>query len=1085
MSTRDRVGDAPDGNSNGHLTGSAQSQSHESTRCPVALAAANAACPPPTYHQIPDAAEELLGLTSHCLSPPLHPFTNFRFKCWVCNYRCDRLSDFKKHLVKHPVLANEKLAMLSLWRCRCPGVKGLKCMRGTLSCKSCEALRPLANAIPLPLQPNPQCDPVAQHNAASLREQYLSKWDPDTDNLRNGIDALFRAQGHIRIFPSISQQSLREVAETLVKLASYTDTEIGFLLLISLPALLLSWRATRRGRDISKIIKERIEALWTNPPSSLVPTPESSRGPPPRSTPASRLTLVERMVRKGLRGKAMKLLTSSGIAAVGNDTAQKFRNKFYDGEPDPKEDDPSPQWTTQLTRETVQEALQKSPRGSAAGPSGWTTDLMLSMTRIPGLEDEVLEAIRKTLISVDKWPRSFNDGRGIPANKGTDDIRPIVIPEAFRRLLARCSLISHKDTISNTFCKFHQFGVGCKCGNEVAVHSLRRVTKKDLIGIKLDCHNAFNSATRTALKEGNAKRLPVLSPIFHSTYKGSQRIYLGNEKHFSISRGGMQGDPIMPPTFAAAIAAVDEKLEPLKLPARIFFLDDAFLLATMDAFLPALAIVIETLRELGIELTFNGKNKGVLYSDTPINYDPDHQYAAVASKFVVKSWGELEFLGTPIGTAEFNRNFVNEVINEVEKDIKLLRDLHPQIAYQLLRDCASISRINHIMRTVDPSEIEQELYRFDEIMARALEEILGGPLTSTALAQARLPISKGGLGLRSAAEHCNAAFVASASYANERIETFNPGLRLEEDTALLRCVSYLKLTNIEIPEKCTQRHISRNITALKIEELLATIDLQDKARFLSASASESFSWLVAAPNKANGADLEGSQFTIYLRFYLGLTVYQQDGPCPACGEQGTDSLGHHAVMCAAGPERTRRHNYIRDTYADFAKKAGMGPLTEVQIPAQENSSIKLDVVQMNAFPSPIAVDIGVTDPRRSDYCEPASRIVGYSADAYAQVKIDLEEDPCARKGWRFFPLVVETLGKWNTTSVTTIANLAQLLARRTGAPLKPTIRGMMTQLGLALVKGIANQLLSHDTSLGVYPSQPLDVFPSMGQSQDN
>ena len=65
-------------------------------------------------------------------------------------------------------------------------------------------------------------------------------------------------------------------------------------------------------------------------------------------------------------------------------------------------------------------------------------------------------------------------------------------------------------------------------------------------------------------------------------------------------------------------------------------------------------------------------------------------------------------------------------------------------------------------RTCKTGHILSALKRFDRIQKCALEEIIGSPLSSVAVAQASLPVSKSGLGLRKASLHSRAAYLSSS-----------------------------------------------------------------------------------------------------------------------------------------------------------------------------------------------------------------------------------------------------------------------------------------------------------------------------------
>ena len=67
----------------------------------------------------------------------------------------------------------------------------------------------------------------------------------------------------------------------------------------------------------------------------------------------------------------------------------------------------------------------------------------------------------------------------------------------------------------------------------------------------------------------------------------------------------------------------------------------------------------------------------------------------------------------------------------------------------------------YTLRTIDPTPHQTLWKEVDIITREALNCILGVPLGNTQWEQAQLPVSLGGLGLRSAEEHAPAAFAKS------------------------------------------------------------------------------------------------------------------------------------------------------------------------------------------------------------------------------------------------------------------------------------------------------------------------------------
>ena len=103
--------------------------------------------------------------------------------------------------------------------------------------------------------------------------------------------------------------------------------------------------------------------------------------------------------------------------------------------------------------------------------------------------------------------------------------------------------------------------------------------------------------------------------------------------------------------------------------------------------------------------------------------------------------------------------------------------------------------------------------------------------------------------------------------------------------------------------------------------------MRERARLASVALPHAGDWLVVAPLAALGLHLRPAEFVLVVKYRLGLAVFDQAGPCPAC-LRPSDTLGDHAMCCGTGGERIARHNHLRDAVFDTAVAAGLGPVKE-------------------------------------------------------------------------------------------------------------------------------------------------------------
>ena len=114
----------------------------------------------------------------------------------------------------------------------------------------------------------------------------------------------------------------------------------------------------------------------------------------------------------------------------------------------------------------------------------------------------------------------------------------------------------------------------------------------------------------------------------------------------------------------------------------------------------------------------------------------------------------LKLLGAPIGSTSFEKVVLDD---RIEKSQQLMQKLgildDPYSEYVLLRNCLALPKMSYAIRTVNPVHHEASMERFDSSFRESLERILGGPISDAKWKQASLPVSQGGLGLRSALSH--------------------------------------------------------------------------------------------------------------------------------------------------------------------------------------------------------------------------------------------------------------------------------------------------------------------------------------------
>ena len=132
----------------------------------------------------------------------------------------------------------------------------------------------------------------------------------------------------------------------------------------------------------------------------------------------------------------------------------------------------------------------------------------------------------------------------------------------------------------------------------------------------------------------------------------------------------------------------------------------------------------------------------------------------------------IVILGSPIGSVEFERRVIGErmkKIGEISSMLSLIED--SQIEYALLRSCLSSPKFTFTLRTSNPSHHLNLWQDYDRITRGTLCHILGSTISDQQWWQATLPVSAGGLGIRAAEDHCQAAYITSLLGAQDLKQT--------------------------------------------------------------------------------------------------------------------------------------------------------------------------------------------------------------------------------------------------------------------------------------------------------------------------
>jgi hypothetical protein len=342
-----------------------------------------------------------------------------------------------------------------------------------------------------------------------------------------------------------------------------------------------------------------------------------------------------------------------------------------------------------------------------------------------------------------------------------------------------------------------------------------------------------------------------------------------------------------------------------------------------------------------------------------------------------------------------------------------------------------------------------------------------------------LPVSLGGLGLRSAADHSTAAYTISVLSSQDLKQQI---LGLPEQS----CPPNISPTLLDILTAkqgeeatldnlhgVTQKSVSLKIDRKRHQELTELTNTsgvkRDIARLASLSLPHAGDWLNVRPCPALGLHLSSAEFSISVRYRLGAPVYTTAGECPAC-HQHSDKLGDHAISCGSKGERIARHNHLRDHLYHTAVCSALSPTREDRAIIPGSDARPADVLIPNwTGGKDTALDVTVVNPLQTALVSRAATRAGHALTVRFNEKMTKHGEGCRLAGMVFIPMVVETFGGWEESAVVQLKKLGAALARHIGEEESDKIRHLYQRLAILLVKGNAalflNRLPSHPSPM--------------------
>ena len=333
---------------------------------------------------------------------------------------------------------------------------------------------------------------------------------------------------------------------------------------------------------------------------------------------------------------------------------------------------------------------------------------------------------------------------------------------------------------------------------------------------------------------------------------------------------------------------------------------------------------------------------------------------------------------------------------------------------------------------------------------------------------ATLSTKSGGLGLRSAAQHSCAAFLASHSSCHELCKELDPNHTQDSSSPTSAVTAARTAYNAKVP--ATEQLTSPPTTALSQQELSAALDSHTlteqqehrsddkrRAHLNLTSASGAGQWLHVQPSKAFHKDSSPILYKTSIQRWLRAPIFQAEFCCPLCDDV-MDIYGDHCLVCSVGGDRTKRHHLLRNEAFHLCTAAGLhselekpgllcprpelggapedGQVSPVQDGGNSAARRPADVyLPRHRLEAPACLDFAVTSGLRNDVIASTlldRRLPAIKYEDHKCAYLDTKAT-CEVEGMSFIPVVVEACGgSWGPQAQKLWSEIAKTTAQATG-----------------------------------------------------
>jgi hypothetical protein len=512
------------------------------------------------------------------------------------------------------------------------------------------------------------------------------------------------------------------------------------------------------------------------------------------------LKKVVALVREGEYGRAAGLAVSNGLASINDPAvlaqlAHKHPRRPADGQvPDLPDIPDLSDEHVDISARDIEDVFQGLPRKVARGFDTWRYEYLHALApRVPFVSPDAREAVtyHASALANGELPAWFmfwyTAVRLVPLNKKEVllpsqplEVRPIGIGSALRRAHTKAFFSSARVALITAHLYPQQLGCGVSDGGALLITAVREhlYARIDHAVVCVDLENAFNATSRRATLDRivaapalrvfgkfAAAILAPMSPVL--AYKDGHMAQLPFHSEEGLTQGNVESSFFFNITIQPELVALDAALRPhggmaiggaddlnaLGPPPVVFSAVEAF----------AAALERTTRLRRGADKTvcyIHPLHRGTIEPHRGLVRPGSVRDADGVAHFGVKIWG------IPFGDDGYVTTLLGSVVDGAagasRKLTSMLGSDNKQILWNLTYRSTQ-HKFGYHLRNMAPSVTLAEAQRFDTIIMDQATSALGvDPRADPVLhRRSRLPVSKRGLGLRSAAATAAPAFIGA------------------------------------------------------------------------------------------------------------------------------------------------------------------------------------------------------------------------------------------------------------------------------------------------------------------------------------